>query len=221
MYNEEEVEGDVAAVGFGGEEEVGFGEAEVRVDEGAGFEFEGAPVDACGDLRWESVDEEGGGCGWVGEAGTEETVVGVEGVLVGHGGARRIGWWDAVASENAQNQQLRESRTRQGNRGRGMRVRRGSEVAGDKVEAGGYGVWMRWVLMVFVMLAAVMGGEVGAVVVMGRLVARSDYGDRQAVFSGGTSVAEYTVPSATTVQHVRGHDLGGGTKGLHNEGVRH
>jgi RHS repeat-associated protein len=44
------------------------------------------------------------------------------------------------------------------------------------------------------------------------------------VFSGGTSAAEYTetaaagsawtVPSAPTVQHVRGPDLGGGTKGL-------
>jgi RHS repeat-associated protein len=44
------------------------------------------------------------------------------------------------------------------------------------------------------------------------------------VFSGGTSAAEYTetaaagsawtVPSAATVQHVRGPDLGGGTKGL-------
>jgi RHS repeat-associated protein len=55
-------------------------------------------------------------------------------------------------------------------------------------------------------------------------VARSDCGDRQAEFSGGTSAAEYTVtaaagsawtvPSAATVQHVRGPDLGGGTKGL-------
>jgi RHS repeat-associated protein len=44
------------------------------------------------------------------------------------------------------------------------------------------------------------------------------------VFSGGTSAAEYTVtaaagsawavPSAATVQHVRGPDLGGGTKGV-------
>jgi RHS repeat-associated protein len=139
---------------------------------------------------------------------------------------------------------------------------------------------MRWVLMLFVILAAVMGGEARAVVVMGRAevservgkaemveeraeekasealrveserafleveevagledagplalwfpgglaVARSDCGDRQAEFSGGTSAAEYTVtaaagsawtvPSAATVQHVRGPDLGGGTKGL-------
>jgi hypothetical protein len=98
---EEDVDADVAAVGFGGEEEVGFGEAEIGVDEGAGFEFEGGPINACGDFRGESVDEEGGGCGWVGEAGTEESVVGVEGILVGHGGARRIGWCDAVASRNA------------------------------------------------------------------------------------------------------------------------
>ncbi len=48
---EEDVDADVAAVGFGGEEEVGFGEAEVGVDEGAGFEFKSAPVDAGGDLR--------------------------------------------------------------------------------------------------------------------------------------------------------------------------
>jgi RHS repeat-associated protein len=142
---------------------------------------------------------------------------------------------------------------------------------------------MRWVLMLFVILAAVMGGEARAVVVSGRAVviewdgraetveeraealrveserasrvavlevqkaaglvdagplefwfpggsavARSDCGDRQAVFSGGTSAAEYTetaaagsaagsawtVPSAATVQHVRGPDVGGGTKGL-------
>ena len=88
---EEDVDADLAAIGFGGEEEVGFGEAEIGVDEGAGFEFEGGPVDACGDFRWETVDEEGGGSGWVGEAGAEETVVGVEGILGGHGGARRIG----------------------------------------------------------------------------------------------------------------------------------
>ncbi|MFN5961149.1 MAG: RHS repeat-associated core domain-containing protein [Verrucomicrobiota bacterium] len=138
---------------------------------------------------------------------------------------------------------------------------------------------MRWVLMLFVILAALMGGEARAVVVVGRAVvservgkaetveeraealrveserasrgafldarkaagfvdagplmcwfpgglavARSDCGDRQAEFSGGTSAAEYTVPaaagsawtvpSAPTVQHVRGPDLGGGTKGL-------
>ena len=88
---EENVNADFAAVGLGGEEEVGFGEAEVWVDEGTGFEFEGAPVDACGDFRRESVDEEGGGSGWVGEAGAEETVVGVEGILVGHGGAWKVG----------------------------------------------------------------------------------------------------------------------------------
>ena len=102
MYNEEDVDSDVAAVCFGGEEKVGFGEAEVGVDEGAGFEFKGAPVDACGDFRRESVDEEGGGCGWIGEAGAEETVVGVEGVLVGHGGARMIGGGYAAASKNAE-----------------------------------------------------------------------------------------------------------------------
>jgi len=90
MYNEEDVDADVAAVGLGGEEEVGFGEAEVGIDEGAGFEFEGVPVDACGDFRWQTVDEEGGG-GGIGEAGAENTVVGVEGILVEHGGARRIG----------------------------------------------------------------------------------------------------------------------------------
>jgi hypothetical protein len=91
MYNEEDVAADVAAVGLGGEEEVGFGEAEIGVDEGAGFEFEGAPVDAFGDLRGEAVDEEGCCGGWVGEAGAEEAVVGVEGILVWHGGAGRIG----------------------------------------------------------------------------------------------------------------------------------
>ena len=45
-------------------------------------------------------------------------------------------------------------------------------------------------LMLIVVLAAVSGGEAREVVVMGRLVARSDCGDRQAVFSGGTSAAD-------------------------------
>ena len=106
--------------------------------------------------------------------------------------------------------------------GRGMLVGRGCEVAGDKAGLGGHGAGMRRVLMVFVILAAVMGGEARAVVVMGRV--RSDCCDRQAEFSGGTIAAEYTVtaaagsawkvPLAATVQHVRGPDLGGGTKGL-------
>ncbi len=225
-----------------------------------------------------------------------------------------------------------------------MRVRRGCEVAGDNAGLGGHGVGMCWVLMLFVIFAAVMGGEARAVVVMGRVevseragraetveeraealrveserafledeaaglvdgwplalwfpggsaVARSDCTDEAlewdgenrltglwrgpwkeelaqvpfeslvgeavagstvwrwgydhrsrrvqreepgsggerlrtvTVFSGGTSAAEYTetaaagsaagsawtVPSAPTVQHVRGPDLGGGTKGL-------
>ena len=115
---------------------------------------------------------------------------------------------------------------------------------------------MRWVLMLFVMLAAVMGGEARAVVVSGRevvservgkeekasealrveserasrgavlevqkaaglvdagplalwfpggsAVARSDCGDRQAVFSGGT----------LSLLLARGVDIGGGTRGL-------
>ena len=46
-----------------------------------------------------------------------------------------------------------------------MLVRRGCEVAGDKVGAGGHGEGMRCVLMLFVVLAAVMGGVVGVVVV--------------------------------------------------------
>jgi len=98
---EEDVDPDVAPVGFGREEEVGFGEPEVGVDKGTGLEFEGIPVDARGDFRGEPVDEEGGGRGGIGESGAEESVVGVEGVLVGHGGARRIGFRDAVASKNA------------------------------------------------------------------------------------------------------------------------
>ena len=88
---EEDIDANVAAISLGGEKEVGFGEAEIGVDEGAWFEFESAPVDACGDFRRESVDQKSGGGGWVREASAEETVVGVEGVLVGHGGARRIG----------------------------------------------------------------------------------------------------------------------------------
>ncbi|MFN5963381.1 MAG: hypothetical protein ACK5CW_18055, partial [Verrucomicrobiota bacterium] len=118
---------------------------------------------------------------------------------------------------------------------------------------------MRWVLMLFVILAAVMGGEARAVVVTGRVVvservgraetlekraealrveseraflgavleveevaglegagplalwfpgglavARSDCGDRQAVFSGPT----------LSLLLARGVDIGGGTRGL-------
>jgi RHS repeat-associated protein len=44
------------------------------------------------------------------------------------------------------------------------------EVAGDNSGLGGHGAGMRWVLMLFVILAAVMGGEARAVVVMGREV---------------------------------------------------
>ncbi len=112
---------------------------------------------------------------------------------------------------------------------------------------------MRWVLMLFVVLAAVMGGEARAVVVVGRVVvserlgkaeekasealrvasrqtvqeaeeaagfvdsgpracwfpgglvvARSDCGDRQVEFSGGT----------LSLLLARGVDIGGGTRGL-------
>jgi hypothetical protein len=41
-----------------------------------------------------------------------------------------------------------------------MLVRSGFEVAGDNEGAGGHGVGMRWVLVLFVVLATVMGGEV-------------------------------------------------------------
>jgi len=129
---------------------------------------------------------------------------------------------------------------------------------------------MRWVLMLFVILAAVMGGEARAVVVTGRAVvservgkaetvakgvealrvdseravlgavlevqnaaglvdggplvnwfqggaavARSDCGDRSAKYTCTAAAGSaWTVPPAATVQHVRGPDLGGGTKGL-------
>jgi RHS repeat-associated protein len=129
---------------------------------------------------------------------------------------------------------------------------------------------MRWVLMLFVILAAVMGGEARAVVVMGRVavsewdgwaetverraealrvdseraflgavlevqnaagfvddgplalwflggaaVARSDCGDRLAKYTVTAAAGSaWTVPAAATVQHVRGPDLGRGTKGL-------
>ena len=133
----------------------------------------------------------------------------------------------------------------------------------------GHGAGMRWVLMLFVVFAAVMGGEARAVVVMGRAVvservgraetveeraealrvqsdraflgaalearkaaglvdagplalwfpggfavARSDCGDRSAKYTVTAAGSAWTVPSAATVQHVRGPDLGGGTKGL-------
>ena len=124
--------------------------------------------------------------------------------------------------------------------------------------------------MLFVILAAVMGGEARAVVVTGRAVvservgkaetvakgvealrvdseravlgavlevqnaaglvdggplvnwfqggaavARSDCGDRSAKYTCTAAAGSaWTVPPAATVQHVRGPDLGGGTKGL-------
>ena len=41
-------------------------------------------------------------------------------VLVGHGGARRIGGWDAAASQNADNTQFRVRVNWQGDAGRGV-----------------------------------------------------------------------------------------------------
>jgi RHS repeat-associated protein len=62
-----------------------------------------------------------------------------------------------------------------------MGVRRGCEVEGDKAGAGGHGVGMRWVLMLLVILAAVMGGEALAVVVMGRAVVSERVGKEEMV----------------------------------------
>jgi hypothetical protein len=92
----------------------------IGVDEGVGFEFEGGGVDACGDFRGESVDEEGGGGGWVGEASAEESVVGVEGVLVWHGGARRQGnaGEERERLRNAGGERERQGNGRQGNAGK-------------------------------------------------------------------------------------------------------
>jgi RHS repeat-associated protein len=104
---------------------------------------------------------------------------------------------------------------------------------------------MRWVLMLFVILAAIMGGEARAVVVMGRSVViewdgRAETVERESedalrgasrevvpevekatgLVGGGPLVcwfpggSAWAVPPAATVQHVRGPDLGGGTKGL-------
>lgn len=68
--------------------------------------------------------------------------------------------------------EMRERRVLRGGRMKGCGGWRGfgDEVAGDNVGLGGHGVGMRWVLMLFVVLAAVMGGEAWAVVVMGRVV---------------------------------------------------
>lgn len=54
--------------------------------------------------------------------------------------------------------------------GRGMRARRGCEVPGDNAGRVGHGAGMRWVLLLLVALAAVMGGEAWGVVEMGRAV---------------------------------------------------
>ena len=60
-----------------------------------------------------------------------------------------------------------------------MLVRRGREVAGDKVGAGGHVAGIRWVLMLFVVLAAAMGGEAREVVVMGRVVVSERVGKEE------------------------------------------
>ncbi len=77
------------------------GVAEIVIQEGAGDELELVPLDECGDFCREVLAEEGGGVGWVREAFFEELVVWLVEVLVGHGSARMIGWWDAAASGNA------------------------------------------------------------------------------------------------------------------------
>ena len=59
------------------------------------------------------------------------------------------------------------------------------EVAGDKVGAVGHVLSMRWVLMLFVVLAAVMGGEAPAVVVMGRVVVSERVGKAEMVERAG------------------------------------
>jgi hypothetical protein len=75
----------------GGEEEVGVRVAEVVVEEGSRDELELVPLDEGGDLWWEMLAEESGGVGRVREAFFEELVVWLVEILVGHGGARRIG----------------------------------------------------------------------------------------------------------------------------------
>jgi RHS repeat-associated protein len=52
---------------------------------------------------------------------------------------------------------------------------------GDKVAAVGHGAGMRWVLMLFVILAAAMGGEARAVVVTGRVVVSERGGKAETV----------------------------------------
>ncbi|RFC51726.1 MAG: hypothetical protein DVB22_001342 [Verrucomicrobia bacterium] len=70
------------------------------------------------------------------------------------------------------------------------------EVAGDKVGAVGHGAGMRWVLMLFVVLAAVMGGEARAVVVMGRVevsewVGRAETVEKRAEALRGASLGAF------------------------------
>ena len=50
---------------------------------------------------------------------------------------------------------------------------------GDNAGLGRHGVGMRWVLMLFVILAAVMGGEARAVVVMGRVAVSERVGKEE------------------------------------------
>ena len=59
-------------------------------------------------------------------------------VLVGHGGARRIGGWDAVARENADNTQFRVRVNWQGDAGRGVD---GDELGADAACGSCYRAW--------------------------------------------------------------------------------
>ena len=87
--------------------------------------------------------------------------MGVEGILVGHGGARKIGSRDAAARRNAVQYCFAVS-PHEGLMW--LAIGSAGEVAGDKAGARGHGAGMRWVLMLFMIFAAVMVGEACAAV---------------------------------------------------------
>jgi hypothetical protein len=75
------VEGDV-------EKQIALGTGELWVDEGAGFEGKGSPVESGGDLFGEMVFEECAGVLWDGESGLKELVVWLMNWVFRHGKER-------------------------------------------------------------------------------------------------------------------------------------
>ena len=85
---EKQIEEGVALVEGDVKEQIALGTGELWVDEGAGFEREGSPVESGGDFFGEMVFKEGTGVLRDGESGLEELVVGLMNWVLRHGKER-------------------------------------------------------------------------------------------------------------------------------------